>query len=83
MTEVGESNPFLGLRGIRLSLRHPDLFQIQLRALARAAAYGDLRIMLPMVTVPAELEAGRKALGRLSRAWRMPICLLLAPSSAS
>ena len=59
----GESNPFLGLRGIRLSLRHPALFQIQLRALARAAAHGDLRIMLPMVTVPAELEAGRKLLG--------------------
>lgn len=62
VTVDGESNPFLGLRGIRLSLRHPDLFQIQLRALARAAAHGDVRIMLPMVTVPAELEAGRKLL---------------------
>ena len=56
VTEVGESNPFLGLRGIRLSLRHPTLFRIQLRALARAAAHGDLRVMLPMVTVPAELK---------------------------
>jgi phosphotransferase system enzyme I (PtsI) len=63
VTVDGESNPFLGLRGIRLSLRHPALFQIQLRALARAAAHGDVRIMLPMVTVPAELEAGRKLLG--------------------
>src|SRR5271166_3469686 len=63
VTVDGESIPFLGLRGIRLSLRHPALFQIQLRALARAAAHGDLRIMLPMVTVPAELEAGRKLLG--------------------
>jgi phosphotransferase system enzyme I (PtsI) len=63
VTEDGESNPFLGLRGIRLSLRRPDLFRIQLRALARASAHGDLRIMLPMVTVPAELEAGRKLLG--------------------
>jgi phosphotransferase system enzyme I (PtsI) len=63
VTVDGESNPFLGLRGIRLSLRRPDLFQVQLRALARAAALGDLRIMLPMVTVPAELEAGRKLLG--------------------
>jgi phosphotransferase system enzyme I (PtsI) len=63
VTVDGESNPFLGLRGIRLSLRHPALFRVQLRALARAAAHGDLRIMLPMVTVPAELEAGRKLLG--------------------
>jgi phosphotransferase system enzyme I (PtsI) len=62
VTVDGESNPFLGLRGIRLSLRHPDLFQIQLRALARAAAHGEVRIMLPMVTVPAELEAARKLL---------------------
>ena len=59
VTVDGESNPFLGLRGVRLSLRHPDLFRIQLRALARAAAAGDVRIMLPMVTVPAELEAAR------------------------
>ena len=55
----GESNPFMGLRGVRLSLRQPDLFRIQLRALLRAAAYGSLRVMLPMVTVPAELEAVR------------------------
>ena len=59
VTMGGESNPFLGVRGIRLSLRHPALFLTQLRALARAAAHGDLRVMLPMVTVPAELEAAR------------------------
>jgi phosphotransferase system enzyme I (PtsI) len=59
VTMSGESNPFLGVRGIRLSLRHPALFQTQLRALARAAVHGDLRVMLPMVTVPAELEAAR------------------------
>lgn len=63
VTVDGESNPFLGLRGIRLSLCRPVLLNIQLRALARAAAHGDLRIMLPMVTVPAELEAARKLLG--------------------
>jgi phosphotransferase system enzyme I (PtsI) len=50
-----ESNPFLGLRGIRLSLAHKDLFRLQLRALARAAATGPLKIMLPMVTVPSEI----------------------------
>ena len=71
VTIDGESNPFLGVRGIRLSLRNPALFLTQLRALARASAEGDLRIMLPMVTVPAELEASRKllaeALASLSR----------------
>jgi phosphotransferase system enzyme I (PtsI) len=56
---VEESNPFLGLRGLRLSLKRPEVFRIQLRALCRAAAAGDLRIMLPMVTVPAELEEAR------------------------
>jgi phosphotransferase system enzyme I (PtsI) len=62
VTMDGESNPFLGVRGIRLSLRNPALFRTQLRALARVSADGDLRIMLPMVTVPAELEASRKLL---------------------
>jgi phosphotransferase system enzyme I (PtsI) len=57
-----ESNPFLGLRGIRLSLRHPAMFRVQLRALARAAVHGAVRIMLPMVTVPEELEAARRLL---------------------
>jgi phosphotransferase system enzyme I (PtsI) len=62
VTVDGESNPFLGLRGIRLSLRNPALLQTQLRALARAAVNVDLRVMLPMVTTPAELEASRKVL---------------------
>ncbi|CCD93016.1 Phosphotransferase system enzyme I (Phosphoenolpyruvate-protein phosphotransferase) (major [Bradyrhizobium sp. ORS 375] len=55
----GESNPFLGLRGLRLSLRHPDIFRVQLRALARAAVLGPLKVMLPMVTNVAELDAAR------------------------
>jgi phosphotransferase system enzyme I (PtsI) len=50
-----EANPFLGLRGIRLSLARPAVFRVQLRALARAAASGPLKVMLPMVSVPAEL----------------------------
>jgi len=56
---VEESNPFLGLRGLRLSLQRPEVFRTQLRALCRAAVAGDLKIMLPMVTVPAELEQAR------------------------
>jgi phosphotransferase system enzyme I (PtsI) len=58
-TPDGEANPFLGLRGLRLCLARPDLFKVQLRALARAAVRGNLKVMFPMVTVPAELEAAR------------------------
>jgi len=59
LTLDGESNPFLGLRGLRLSLARPDVFRVQLRALARAAVEGDLKVMLPMVTRPQELDATR------------------------
>lgn len=55
-----EANPFLGWRGIRLSLDRPEeVFLPQIRALLRAAATHDLRIMLPMVTVPQEVEEAR------------------------
>ena len=60
LTPVGESNPFLGSRGIRLTLARPDIFCVQLRALARAATRGNLKVMLPMVAQPSELaEASR------------------------
>jgi phosphotransferase system enzyme I (PtsI) len=62
LTFAGESNPFLGVRGIRLSLARPDIFRAQLRALARATAHGNVRIMLPMITVPDEIEAARAML---------------------
>src|SRR5206468_10543041 len=62
LTRSGECNPFLGIRGVRLSLRHPEVFQVQLRALARAAAHGALKIMVPMVTVPEELARCRTML---------------------
>jgi phosphotransferase system enzyme I (PtsI) len=62
LTIRGESNPFLGLRGIRLSLSRPEVFRLQLRALARAAVHGTLKVMLPMVAVPEELERARALL---------------------
>ena len=59
---VEESNPFLGCRGIRLSLRRPEVFRVQLRALARAGCHGNLQVMLPMVSVPEEIEAAARLL---------------------
>ena len=59
LTPTGESNPFLGVRGLRLSLAQPDVFRTQLRALARAAMHGNVKIMLPMVTHPRELAIAR------------------------
>jgi phosphotransferase system enzyme I (PtsI) len=61
-TVEGEGNPFLGVRGVRLSLEHPLILTCQLRALARAAAIGPLKIMVPMVTAPRELEQVRMLL---------------------
>jgi len=57
LTVAGESNPFLGTRGIRLSLARPDIFKVQLRAMARAAVHGAVKIMLPMITVPQEIDS--------------------------
>jgi phosphoenolpyruvate-protein phosphotransferase (PTS system enzyme I) len=62
LTLEGETNPFLGLRGVRLSLAKPEPFRTQLRALCRAAAHGAIEVMLPMVTVSAELLEARRIL---------------------
>jgi phosphotransferase system enzyme I (PtsI) len=51
-----EMNPMLGLRAIRLALSRPDVFLEQLRAMVRASAYGDVRIMIPMVASLSELR---------------------------
>jgi phosphotransferase system enzyme I (PtsI) len=59
VSETREANPFLGLRGLRLSLRRPQLFATQLRALGRAAVLGDLKVMFPMVTTPDEFVAAQ------------------------
>lgn len=64
LTHDGESNPFLGRRGVRLSLEHPEVLEIQLRALARAAVLGNVKVMVPMVSVPAELDRVRDLLAK-------------------
>lgn len=58
-----EENPFLGWRAIRVCLDTPELFRTQLRALLRATAHGDIRIMLPLVNEIDEIRQTRELLG--------------------
>lgn len=57
-----ETNPFMGLRGVRLFLRHVDLFKTQLRAILRTATKGKVRVMIPMVSSVGEVLAVRRLL---------------------
>lgn len=61
-----EPNPFLGLRSIRLSLKSPELFRPQLRALLRAAVHGDVRVMFPLVTTLSELRQAKLLLNTIA-----------------
>ena len=54
-----EDNPFLGYRAIRICLREPEIFKVQLRALYRASIYGKLAIMLPMISSIDEIRAAK------------------------
>ena len=60
--QTREENPFLGWRGIRMSLDTPGLFEPQLRAILRAAADGNVKVMFPMVVDVGELEAAKTML---------------------
>lgn len=51
-----EENPALGMRAIRLCLKRPEVFKVQLRALYRASVFGELGIMFPMITSVSEVE---------------------------
>jgi len=57
-----ETNPFLGMRSIRYLLRHPEVFKAQLRAILRARAEGDVRVLLPMISDVVELRRSRELL---------------------
>ena len=61
-----EDNPFLGWRGIRVTLDHPEIFVVQVRAMIKASAglEGTLRIMLPMITTIGEVEEATKLIDR-------------------
>ena len=64
--DLVDTNPALGLRGIRLLLRQPALLEAQLTAILRAAAAGPVRVLLPMVTNVAEVRAARVIYDRVA-----------------
>ena len=57
-----EDNPALGYRAIRICLTRPEIFKVQLRALLRASAYGNIAIMLPMITSVQEVRDAKRIL---------------------
>lgn len=71
LTELGiegsktETNPFMGLRGIRLFLQHPELLKTQLRAMLKASVQKNVKIMLPMLSSLGEIQAVKKILNEV------------------
>jgi phosphotransferase system enzyme I (PtsI) len=87
-----EMNPALGLRAVRLALSQPEVFLAQLRAMVRASAHGDVRIMVPMVSGMHELREVRKLLTRairdvdargLAHAAKIPLGIMIEVPSAA
>ena len=65
---IEEPNPFLGWRGIRVTLDHPEIFSAQIRAMLRASiGFGNLQIMLPMVSGVQEVDAALQLIRRAAR----------------
>ncbi|MEI8366124.1 MAG: phosphoenolpyruvate--protein phosphotransferase [Parachlamydiaceae bacterium] len=87
-----ECNPFLGCRAIRFSLGEQEIFKVQLRAILRASAYGDVRIMFPMVSALSELLEAKAILKEVKNeliSANIPIadhirvgCMIEVPSAA-
>lgn len=80
-----EANPFLGMRGIRVSLDQPELFRTQLRAILKAAPLGDLHLMFPMIATLEELRAAKRILAEegkgLNRGLKVGV-MIEVPSAA-
>lgn len=60
-----EVNPFLGLRAIRLCLERPEIFKVQLRAILRASAFGQVKIMFPMISGLSQLREAKRILNKV------------------
>ena len=60
-----EMNPAMGLRAIRFSLKEPEIFKVQLRAMLRASAYGKVKILLPMISGVSEIREVKKILNEV------------------
>jgi phosphotransferase system enzyme I (PtsI) len=65
-----ERNPFLGVRGVRFSLKREDIFRTQLRAILRAAAFGNVRVMFPMVVGLEDFRRARAIVEEVHAALR-------------
>ncbi len=87
-----ENNPAMGLRAIRYCLRHRELFRTQLRAILRASVFGNLRVMIPLISGIAELREARQEMeavrAELSRQGvplgkRFPIGIMVETPSAA
>jgi phosphotransferase system enzyme I (PtsI) len=68
--ELSGLNPALGLRGIRMLLRHPELLETQLAAIMRAANFGPVKVLLPMVTSVDEVRTTREIFQKVARRLR-------------
>ncbi|HVY18159.1 MAG TPA: phosphoenolpyruvate--protein phosphotransferase [Rhodopila sp.] len=68
--ELVDTNPALGLRGIRLLLRRSELLETQFAAILHASAFGPVRVLLPMVTTVAEVRSAREIYERVARRLR-------------
>ena len=62
-----EDNPYLGFRAIRYCLKNKELYMTQLRSFVRASAFGDIRIMAPLVTCVDELCAVREMVSNIMK----------------
>lgn len=62
-----EENPFMGFRAIRYCLKNRELFRTQLRAILRASAFGDVKIMFPLITCVEELREGKAMVEEIKR----------------
>lgn len=82
-----ELNPFLGVRGIRMCLQHPDLFRTQLRAAYRASTHGPIKLMFPMISTIEEARSAKAVAeeirGQLDAPQMRVGCMIEVPSAAT